>query len=187
MNNIFIVDIIGEVVTATEAIVFTTIKANEAAILQAESPMLNIRYQYGHYNELIETLSQEDQSQEERFNKYPRVWLRTDFRERRGQQQGIYAEVFLNIVLMHHSSRVYKSVERKVNVFEPVLYPIYYEFLNQLYKHPLIHVMSDEMVSHDKYDKYYLGNTQQGKTNDFVDAIEIDNLQLKINFENCPE
>lgn len=186
MTGIFIVDIIDEVVQATSDKVLSIIKANEAAVLGAASPMQSLSYSYGHYNELTEELIQEDQSQEERFNKYPRIWLRTDFRERRGQQPGIYAEVFLNVIIMHHTDRNYKSTQRKANVFEPVLYPIYYEFVNQLYQHPLIHVISDEMIPHDKYDRYYWGNTKQGKTNDFVDGIELDNLQLKINFENCP-
>lgn len=186
MNDVFVVDIIGEVVNATKAAVLATIQANETTAIGLPTGIATINYQYGHYNELMETLFQYDQSPDDRVKKYPLVWLRTDFRERRGQQGGIYAEVFLNLCIMHHTTQTYKSTERKAKVFEPVLYPIYYELLNQLYKHHLVFVQSDEMISHDKYDRYYWGNTKQGKTNDFVDAIELDNLQLKISYINCP-
>lgn len=185
MTPVYVTDIIGEVIEATEAAVLQEIITNETSVIGASS-IQGINYQFGHYNELVQTLMQYDQSQEERVNKYPLAWLRTDFRERRGQAPGIYAEVFLNIVLCHHSMQNYKSTERKVKVFEPVLYPIYYEFLNQLYLHPSIHVMSDEMIQHDKTDRYYWGTTKVGKTSDYVDAIEMDNIQLKIKYENCP-
>lgn len=192
INPVFVVDVIGEVVTKTKAAIITkpsttllqTIVANEAAV-QGSSSIQTINYQYGHYNELIETLQQYNQSREESYNKYPLIWLRTDFRERRGQEQSVYAEVYLNIIIAHHTEQTLKSTERKTKVFEPVLYPIYYEFLHQLYKHIATSVQSDEMISHDKYDRYYWGTQEMQKTTDFVDAIEIDNLALKIYYKTC--
>lgn len=194
MTPVYVTDIVGEVVTNTQNAVIDKetgqtllqyIIANETAVQGSASPIQQLNFQFGHYNELIETLFQYNQSQEERYNKYPLVWLRTDFRERRGQEIGTYAEVFLNIVICHATQQTLKSTERLTNVFKPVLYPIYYELLNQLYLHPMTIAYDGSLMSHDKYDRYYWGTSKVGKTTDYVDAIEIDNLAIKLNFSNC--
>lgn len=185
ITPVYITDVIGQVVASTEAVILSTIIDNETAVQGSASPIQQLNYQFGHYNELIETLIQYDASQEERYNKYPLIWLRTDFRERRGQMIGIYAEVYLNIVICHATEQTFKATERMAKVFKPVLYPIYYELLNQLYFHGLSFAYDGELIPHDKYDRHYWGTSKVGKTTDYVDAIEIDNLVLKINYSNC--
>lgn len=202
MNTpVYITDIIGQVVTATmnakvipgqTKTLLQQIQENETATHDDDSPSLiqTIDYQYGHKRELIETLLQKDKSDEERELKYPLIYLVQDFPEDRNKIPGIYAEVSLNIIIAHHTVNTHKITERYSKVFKPVLYPIYDQFIKQLCKHKQIHDVSELTLKHRKTDRSYwgrnaVGGNDQNKLNDYVDAIEIDNLILKINYNNC--
>jgi len=175
---VYIVDIIGECVKRTNDVIIDQLHAMNTSIDQ-------INYQYGHMLELTETLNQWDKTGQGNL-KYPLVWLVTDFTEARGATQDLYATVNLNIVIAHFSNNTDKAFERKTKVFEPVLYPIYYELMFQLSKHRLILVQDENQIPHNKTDRYYWGRVQVGNTlNDYVDAIDIENLNLKILFKNC--
>ena len=126
-----------------------------------------------------------------RFQKYPLVYLVQDFKETRGKTSGIYGETTLNIIIAHHTTSSFKITDRYQQVFKPVLYPIYYSLLNQLAKHPQLNEEDETMVLHGKTDRSYWGRTAIGgndklKITDTVDAIEIDNLALKILYQTCP-
>jgi hypothetical protein len=116
-----------------------------------------------------------------------------DFKEGRGRASGVYADVSLNIIICHQTEGDYKVAERMPNVFKPVLYPIYYSLIKQLTKHNLTFAASPDLVSHDKYDRAFWGTsklvggggTDRSMLNDFVDAIELQNLQLKIDYQPC--
>lgn len=190
---VYIWEIIGEIVQATsDAVVdkvtgltlLQTIQANEVAVL-GETHIQQIRYSKSSFNELIETLSQADGSAEERYNKYPLIHLVRDFYEERGQDPGAYATASLNIIIIHQTVNTYKVADREVNVFKPVLYPIYQEFLEQLDKSGWTKSGDLETFRHRKIDHAFWGNRKLETLNDYVDAIEIQNLNIKINFFNC--
>ena len=185
-NPVFIVDIFA----AIAALVNTDVIAQ----LQAYQPSIQaINYQYGHKMELLETLIQMDKNPNTQGAfKYPLIWLVTDFVESRGLQPGVYARTKLRIYIIHSSSNTYKATERKAKVFAPVLYPIYYSLISKLAKSPYILQASADMIPHDKWDRYYAGRAKIGGNdanmlNDYVDAIEIENLDLRINYQFiCP-
>jgi hypothetical protein len=188
---VYIVDIIGDIVNQVKGDVLTKIIANETAVLE-DGPSLiqTINYQYGHKRELIETLFQMDKGDELAFQKYPLIYLVQDFRESRGQQPGIYADVSLNIVIAHHTTRSFKITERYAQVFKPVLYPIYLSLIEKIAASKAVNMESEDLIRHDKTDRSYwgtqaLGGNEANKLNDAVDAIEIENLALKIIFKNC--
>lgn len=186
---VYIVDIIGAVVQAVQTKVLATIQANEQAAIGA-TLIQAIDYQYGHLEELIVTLGQMDADPSLRYQKYPMVYLVQDFREQRGRQAGVYAEVSLNIIIAHQTDATYKITDRYAKVFKPVLYPIYNELIQQLAKSITTLQGSEDMIPHDKYDRSYWGTQSVGgntrnKLNDFVDAIELQNLSLKINYQPC--
>jgi hypothetical protein len=113
-----------------------------------------------------------------------------DFEEVRGQEAGVYCEARLRIIIAHQTVNTYKEQDRETNVFRPVLYPIYYELIRQLSLHPQIMPVNENRVPHSKWDRSYWGTRQQGDgeknmLNDYVDAIDIDNLRVKILFPNC--
>ena len=189
MIPVYIVDIMSQVVANVSTEVLSQVQANETAAL-GSTLMQTIDFQYGHKRELIETMMQWDKDPTLRYQKYPLVYLVQDFKEARGADVGIYATLGLNIIIAHHTVQTYKITDRYTNVFKPVLYPIYYSLLNQLAIYPGINEGVQEMLVHDKWDRSYWGRAAAAGTdkvtlNDFVDAIEINNLVLKINLLNC--
>jgi hypothetical protein len=192
---VYIVDIIAAVVAAVQSEVLETIQANETAVLNSPSRIQIINYQYGHPRELIQTLAQNDSGGPTTNQlKYPLVYLYMDFREQRGRLPGVYADTTLNFAIMHQTEGDYKAADRYVNVFKPVLYPIYYSLMKQLTKSPMTMAGNEDMLPHDKWDRVFWGTsssvaksagTDKSVLNDFVDGIEILNLALKIDYQPC--
>lgn len=60
--------------------------------------------------------------------------------------------------------------------FEPILYPIYEEFLRQLCKHKNIVGNDPDAFNHKLWERP--GNEPEGKLNEYLDALELQNLQL---------
>lgn len=109
--------------------------------------------------------------------KYPLVALFQDIPEQRGGS-GYYATVTIPkisiAVLTVQQDPVLKRYDTN---FRPTLYPIYYEFLRQLCRHKNIVANDPNAIVHTKYDRP--GHQPAGSNmNDYVDAIEISNLQL---------
>jgi hypothetical protein len=194
---VYIVDIIKECFDSALSYVYSkatglsllaTIQANETTVFGSTN-IIGIDYQYGHVQELLETLSQMTKSKEEYLKKYPLAWLVQDFEEVRGDG-AYYSDVSLNIIIAHQTNKDYKITDRMANVFKPVLYPIYYTFLQELASSKWIVQGSIDSIEHTKIDRSYWGSNpvDGNKGNvltDYVDAIEIQNLKLKINFKNC--
>lgn len=188
---VYIEDIFGDVVSKTQTDVLSKIQAAETAAL-GQTGIQNINYQYGHFRELIQTLAQWDTDLSLRSQKYPLVFLVGDFKESRGKKAGVYADISPNIVICHQTEATYKATDRMAKVFKPVLYPIYYSLLNQLSKCSMTFAASPDLISHDKWNRKYWGTgpIQTGGSdnlmlNDFVDAIDIQNLELKIDYQPC--
>lgn len=190
---VYVVDVIGEVVDAVSAEILTTIQDNQREIFDGKTDIVSIDYQYGHRLELIETLSQMSQSKTEKYHKYPLVYLVQDFPEDLGRAPGIYADVVLTIIVAHGTQQGSKITKRMEQVFKPVLYPIFQELCTQLFKHPQIHVQSPSSIQMRKWDRSRWGRVEvstgntANKLSDFVDAIELEQLRLKIKYPSaCP-
>lgn len=189
---VYIVDIIGKCVQAVTAKVLVQIQAAELAAL-GQTGITTINYQYGHFRELIVTLGQWDTDPTLRVQKYPMIYLVQDFVEHRGKGAGVYADLNLQVIICHQTADDYKITDRYANVFKPVLYPIYLEFMNQLAKSPMTFPASADLIPHDKWDRSFwgtskvvgAGGTDRSVLNDFVDAIDIQNLQIKIDYQPC--
>lgn len=196
---VYVDDIIGEIVQDTsDAVVnkitgktlLETIQDNETAAL-GSTMIQQIRYSKSSFDELIETLAQLDKSGEERYNKYPLIHLVQDIYVERGDDVGLYGTSSLNIVFIHQTVQTYKIDDRDAKVFKPVLYPMYYEFMNQLKKSNWVFGSFADTgeFRHRFIKRAFWGNRNlQGSKNilnDYVDAIEIQNLFIKFNFSNC--
>ncbi len=190
ITPVYIEDIIGEVVAATSSEVLPTIQANETAIF-GRTNIQQIRYSKSSFDELIETLAQQDSggSTTQKL-KYPLVHFVQDFTVQRGQDVGSYGSTSLNIIFIHQTENIYKIEDRDEKVFKPVLWPIYYEFMAQLFKSKWTWGNNTGEFRHNVTKRAFWGNRKlegrENKLNDYVDAIEISNLQIKFNFNNCP-
>lgn len=187
---VYIDDIIEEINQAVSDSILATIIANETAAL-GSSLIKQIRFSKSSFDELIENLFQADKSGVQRFNKFPLTHLVQDMVINRGTDVGIYGTAVINIIFIHQTQSIYKIEDRDAKVFKPVLWPMYYSFFEQLKKNNWI-FQSDATTGefpHRVIKHAFWGDRQlQGSKNilnDYVDAIEVQNLQLKINYSNC--
>lgn len=173
-DALYIVDIIESVVDSVRA------EYTPPSGFDSDAPF----YMYGHPLEIINILSQKDKHDTLKYKKYPLVALFQDFEEIKGEDQAINAEVNLNIVIAVNTSQHYRSSERYANTFKTVLYPIYNLFLEKIAASGYFQT-APGIISHRKTDRVYWGKqglygTEANVFNDFLDAIEIDNLNLSI-------
>jgi len=186
---VYITDILRSIVAKVQDEVLATIQTNETTAL-GETAINAIDYQFGHKRELIQTLAQMDADSTLRLYKYPLVYIVLDFREARGKKPGVFASTRLNVIIAHHTDATYKITDRIEKVFKPVIDPIYYSFIRQLAKAPQTLQGNPDMIEHDRWLRSYWGTQAVGGNsaialNDYVDAVEITNLDLEFNYEPC--
>lgn len=175
-----IVDLFGEVVNKVNDNLVSDLKEKDELIT-------GVHYMHGHILEIINILTQKDQSEEYRFKKYPLVALLQDFEERQTYE---YVEANLNVLIIKGTMEDYTAGQRYDFNFRPFLYPIYQELLKQLSKTGYILSYAPQRIHHTKIDRVFWGaQGRYGNTanigNDFLDAIEIKNLKLKFIKEKC--
>ena len=176
-------DEIGAVVTKVSALLLHSLQALDPNIT-------GVHYFFGHYKEILETLGQLDKSDTLMFNKYPAVCLFMDFPETTGKAPGIAAEVKLQLVIATSTDPNLKAAERYASTFKTILYPIYQQFMYQLSRSKSVMNASYHEIQHTKIDRMYWGRKGLfGNTgnifNDYLDAIELKDLQLKFYQPAC--
>lgn len=174
---LYIVDELAAIVANVSTSLLTQLQA-------VNSTIEGVQYYYGHPKEIIDTLRQKDQSMNYRFAKYPAVCLFQDFSESEGRIIGVASDVRLHIIICYSTDQNYKASERYANSFKPILYPIYYALLNEIFKSGKVLASDKDSLPHTKIDRLYWGRTglygNEGNIfDDFLDAIEIQDLQLK--------
>lgn len=165
---LYIVDIIGEVVAATDAALYATLNKH-------------ILYEYGRSIQILRQLQLLNQSITQKDGKYPLFALFQPFPEDSGG--GYYATVkFPKISIAVLTQNTDPVEQRYDKTFKPVLYPIYQEFLRQLCKNKNIVASDPGAIIHKHWDVPGSDqSTEQVKGanfNDIVDAIIIQDLQL---------
>jgi hypothetical protein len=175
-----VVDVIGEIVGKT---------SNSVEKLTGK----RVFYQYGNVIELDETLkSYSNSTKEFREQKYPAIFLLTDFREKRNERPDYETEAFLQLLIVEGSEKDYRTADRYEKVFNTILHPIYETFIKQLKSDSRIVKQKFDMLPHEFINRSLISGfqlrTQSGATrnlfSDYIDAIEINNLNLII-LKNC--
>lgn len=168
---IFVVDVIGDVVKAVDTKLFDTLNKH-------------ILYEYGRSIQILTQLQKLNQSATpaQKNTKYPLFALFQDFPEQNGGS-GYYATVkFPKIVIATLTQSTDPVPKRYEQTFKPTLYPIYQEFLRQLVRHPNIVGNDPGAIPHIKWDRPGTqpegDKTKASNFNDYVDAIEIQGLEL---------
>jgi hypothetical protein len=143
-----------------------------------------ITFDHGHPLEIVNTIKQYTESEDLKYSVFPRICLFHDFEEKKTFE----TLVTLDIVIVTGSSPDYTAADRYVNSFDPILIPLYDLFLRKLADSPYIGTTDNNYFKHTKIDRLFWGkNGLYGNTanmfNDYIDAIEINKLELIIN--NC--
>ena len=173
MKTQFIPDVIGSAVEKVDTAIFA-------------KHSFRVFFDFGHYQEVTKNLTVKGKSISQKGERYPLVWLVMDFEERHGLNPDTYADVNLHLIIAMPTNNNYTMEQRRDEVFVPKLYPIYQELLTQISKSKSFGMPKLEMIEHTKIDRPYwggqdsMGNGTVNLFNDFIDAIEIKNLRLRI-------
>lgn len=170
----------GEVTTiASETVIVTaTGHGMTAETLASASVVLN--YHYGHRLEIVNIFKEWTRKDTVKKEQFPAICLFHDFEER-VSNNGYERECDLNLVIMTDTKPTFTAADRYTYSFDPVLYPLYELFMERLAESSEI---AEVYPEHTKIDRLYWGKTGlYGNTgnifNDYIDAIEIDNLKIK--------
>lgn len=142
-------------------------------------------YIYGHPIEIAQRLSIKDQSDINRYRKYPLIALITDFTETHGNTIDYDYTAPFKLLIVGSTKPEYTSEERYEATFKPVLYPIYSLLIEKLFESPYTAIVDPDLIEHQKIDRLFWGrNTENGNVglvfNDFLDAIELNFEPIKI-------
>lgn len=168
---LFIVDIIGEVISAVDAKML---------------PILgkHINYEYGASVQIQTELQKLNQSVTLKNTKYPLIGLFQGFPE--AIATGGYMPVtFPAITIATLTTSTDSTKKRYDKTFRTILYPIYQELLRQLPRHRNVVGNCADIFGGKKID--FPGSVPAGKTMDeYLDAIEIQGLQITFKYvHNC--
>lgn len=157
-----IVDIIGEVVASVQT--------------AYGSP---VYYYHSHPIEMVNTLIEKDQSGEWKLKKYPAIYLYEDIKE---NHKPLSITASLHVLILTETKPEYKSSDRDTYIFKPVLLPLFELFIDELMKNKSIENMS---LEYEKTNRKFWGSDNGANVaNDFVDAVEIENLEIEFT-ESC--
>lgn len=135
-------------------------------------------YQYGHIREIVKVISEKGKSKVLKYQKFPLIILPQDFEE---DMQEMYSDATLDLIILNLTQPNYVAADRYENNFKPVLYPLYAKLKRAIDVSSYVDWVEPD---HNKTDRLYWGNAglygNDGNIfNDWIDAVEINNLQLR--------
>lgn len=140
-----------------------------------------LNYHHGHLLEVKNTFREYTTIAAVKREQFPAVVLVQDFPEEINNLTG-EREVTCTVFLVTDSQKQYTAADRYDYTFGPILYPLYDLFFEQLRYSDYV---ADSQLQHTKIDRVFWGRESgEGSLsnifNDFIDAIEISNLKVKI-------
>jgi len=145
-------------------------------------------YLYGHRLDIANRLLIKNNDVVYKYQKYPLIALIMDFPEIVSDGMAKYS---LHVVILHSTDPNYTIEDRYTLVFKPVLYPLYFKFMEYLRKVGKFTWTGDQgYPPHTKIDRPFWGTVyDQGNAkyifNDRLDAIEISDLKISKTIKLC--
>lgn len=152
--------------------------------------MTGVNFLWGHPLEIANTLLEYTKHKDKKFEKFPLIALYTDINVQVGKY-GDYDGVNLTIIIANATNQKLTSAQREVRNFIPILRPIYGYFIDELERSSVFSIQDPKQdMKHNMIERFFWGkegiyNNTGNVFNDYIDAIEISNLDLKINLNNC--
>ena len=146
-----------------------------------DSLITAIHFEYGHYTDIKERLIMRAKNQE---NRYPLICLFEDY-SLVHQKEGITGIANLQMIILYLSKPDITREQREVNVFRPILYPIYFELLRQLKICGAFNIYDESLINHSQINRPHWGDPALYKNDSYIfvdvlDGIELSNLSLEI-------
>ena len=95
-----------------------------------------------------------------------------------------YTDVTLSFVLGTVTKLNYSTDERQTVTFSPILEPIYAKF-ESLLKQGNHNIKSNYNITIEKTNQYYWGSEKIDGLDEYIDCIEVKNIELKIKNTIC--
>lgn len=151
-------------------------------------PCDEVFYIYGHRSEVNAQMAKKSKDRVEQYKRFPLLITNMDIAE---DIAGGMKVSTLNIIIVAESKVEYTAAERYDKVYKPVLYPIYELFLKSI-KAANLFTWEGELniPPHIKLDRPFWGTAgaegnAAAKLNSTLDAIEIMQLKLSQDLNNC--
>lgn len=147
----------------------------------------NVSYLFGDWSYISNQLTVWGKSPNTSPLKFPIICLYSPFTEERDAED---ARVSLEFILMVNTEKDYTNEDRELISFDKVLRPIYRLFMDEIRGDRRFASDYRGVVPHQYTENYRYGRVgvlgPDGKPfRDFIDAIEIKNLELTIKKEKC--
>lgn len=165
----------------------TIYEAFEKVVKEASKKCeFSLHYEYGDYTEINNALDGMGLSPLTADKRFPLVWLLVPIKAKVGDNNtSIAEELTVTYVIAHHTDPNLTSKERKEQNFDGYLYPALeamdWALLNSLdfsWKMPRV-------ISYDKTDQFFWGRNNKLVVNDYIDAILVENLTLRLKKTPC--
>lgn len=194
IEPVYIVDVFRDIVAATAAAIQKQSDVPKAEwislldTLKAVDPLItDIHYDYGHYTDIRTKLTEKGKTDKQ--GRYPLICLFEDYRVEHGTE-GLTGIANLKLIILHISKNTIDRQTRETNVFRPILYPIYFEFLRQLKASGKFQIYDETKIQHTQINRPHWGDPGLYKNDsylfgDVLDGIEITDLQLLTYLPNC--
>jgi hypothetical protein len=145
--------------------------------------ILDCAYQYGFWPEIAANLKNTGRDQTLATASYPFVMVSVGYKEQKeSDNQNAFSVVDLDIYIIAKSDKNLTTLQRETQIYDAILYPLYDELFTWLKKSP--YILTDfNKIPHEAQNMYYLRTMggEQNQLNDFVDGIEINIKDFKIN------
>ncbi len=144
-------------------------------------------FDFGHHEYISNLLSNKSKSASHYDKVFPFIALILDIPEDRNPDLVSHANIDLNIILATAANPKESNVTRETSNFINILYPLYEDFLNQMYDSHFFRIAegnSGLYIPHNKTDLYFYNSAEgSNKWNRYVDVIELRFTNLKLNRE----
>lgn len=173
-------------ITSVSGVTFSISKtsgeATETGDWKANAPY----YLYGHLRDIIQVNAAKDKNPSTKSQKYPLIILALDV-DKIAVYKNIDYTATTSIIIANTTEPDWRSSKRKEQNFDPILHPLYNEFMQAIIDSTYIQgSFLRDFEGHKPIDRYYWGRITLGsgndahKLNEHLDAIEITNLELGI-------
>jgi len=159
-----------------------TLPAVQTVAPTAVSVVLN--FHHGHPEEIINLFKQATHKESVKREQFPAICLFQDIPEKHSTVKE--REATLNMVIITDTKKEYEASQRYTYTFRPILIPLFTRLIKAIECSGNIGIVSEDF---EYYERLYWGKSglygNVGNIfNDFIDAIELNNLRIKILKDN---
>jgi hypothetical protein len=140
----------------------------------------DLKYHYGTRQEIITTFTEMTESITIKSSMFPAICLIMPFKETvKGSGN---RDINLNLLILTDSKQEFSTPDRYAYNYVPILYPLLELFIEKAQCHHEILPQNPEYERTDQvsWGRYGLDENKSQQFNDYIDAIEIENLKLEI-------